>query len=235
MLWNVERLRDTPALVDAQEPAESLAQPSAHAERHYRDVVLLHDGEHGTVWTAVNDAGERVVLRERPSTVRDEAHDVAVAGVRAAQQARLAKPGARRFGVGALVLAAVVGAVLAGGAAWLSRSSAATATSAQAAVAPKTAVVEPARPPVEVTPTTHSEPIAGPGRGRLALTSNPIGADVWIDGHLTGFKTPVAKANAFELPAGLHHVELTSGDRHSQVYDVVIAEGQFSIVRATIP
>jgi eukaryotic-like serine/threonine-protein kinase len=71
-------------------------------------------------------------------------------------------------------------------------------------------------PPPKETPK-------GKVMGKMMCTTTPIGADVFIDGKNTGKKTPVAKANAFDLSGGKHKVQFKlNGKTLSK--DIVIDE-----------
>jgi hypothetical protein len=82
--------------------------------------------------------------------------------------------------------------------------------------------------PVAVKPEPKPEPEPKPapkakGNGKLACTSQPIGADIFIDGKPTGKKTPLSKANALELPLGKHKITFKVGGK-SQTMEFELTE-----------
>jgi hypothetical protein len=61
-------------------------------------------------------------------------------------------------------------------------------------------------------------------RGRLVCTSNPVGAEVLIDGKPTGRKTPVPKSQSLELPLGAHRIVFRFEGKSSAPTDFTITE-----------
>jgi serine/threonine protein kinase len=62
--------------------------------------------------------------------------------------------------------------------------------------------------------------------GRLACSSKPAGAQVWVDGKYSGRDTPVALGNPLVLPVGKHEVifKLKEAGKKSAVHKVEIKE-----------
>ena len=82
--------------------------------------------------------------------------------------------------------------------------------------------------PIAVAPTKDT--------GLLACSSQPIGAEVWVDGKRSGRETPVGTGNALTLSAGNHTVVFKLGDKQSKPQTVVIPAGQMvKLVRVTVP
>lgn len=54
-----------------------------------------------------------------------------------------------------------------------------------------------------------------PGFGYFAFTTSPVGAEVWVDGKNTGFRTPVSRQDALPLPAGPHKLQFKLDGRSS--------------------
>ena len=81
---------------------------------------------------------------------------------------------------------------------------------------------EPKPKPEEAKPA----PAAAKGKGRLACSSKPAGAEVWIDGKNTGKKTPVAISSAIELAAGKHKVIFKLNGKASAPQEITIEADQ---------
>ena len=60
--------------------------------------------------------------------------------------------------------------------------------------------------------------------GRLACSTHPAGAEIWVDHRNTGRQTPVALSNPLMLPVGSHTVVFRRGSRRSEPVKVVIDE-----------
>lgn len=67
--------------------------------------------------------------------------------------------------------------------------------------------------------------------GKLACSSRPAGAEVWVDGVNTGKRTPVTMANAVELPVGVHEIVYKLNGEQSAPHKIRIDEGQTSILK----
>ncbi|ATB34593.1 serine/threonine-protein kinase [Melittangium boletus] len=63
-------------------------------------------------------------------------------------------------------------------------------------------------------------------KGKLACSSRPNGAEIWVDGKFSGRKTPAALGNALELPAGTHTVVFKLDGKQSKPQTVKITEGE---------
>ncbi len=62
------------------------------------------------------------------------------------------------------------------------------------------------------------------GSGKLACTSKPVGAEIWINGRNTGKKTPLPKTQALELPYGKHKILFKLDGKSSAVQEITITE-----------
>jgi hypothetical protein len=62
-------------------------------------------------------------------------------------------------------------------------------------------------------------------KGKLACSSRPPGAQIWVDGKNTGRKTPVALGNPLLLPVGNRTVVFKLGGKQSKPQKVTISEG----------
>jgi eukaryotic-like serine/threonine-protein kinase len=70
----------------------------------------------------------------------------------------------------------------------------------------------------------HVVPKSKGGLGKVAFTSKPIGAELWIDGKDTGRKTPVPQPSALELPLGKHKVVFKLEGKTSQGYEFEVTD-----------
>jgi serine/threonine protein kinase len=96
------------------------------------------------------------------------------------------------------------------------------------------AKVEPPPPPkVEAKAEPKLPPPAPKSKamGKLACTSNPVGAEIYVDGKNTGKKTPLPKSQALELPVGMHKVHFKFAGKASPPQVVEIKEGDVAIVK----
>ncbi|MBF5045506.1 protein kinase [Aggregicoccus sp. 17bor-14] len=59
-------------------------------------------------------------------------------------------------------------------------------------------------------------------KGRFACSTQPAGAQVWVDGRNTGRQTPVALGNPLMLPVGAHRVVFKLNGKQSQPAQVTI-------------
>ena len=64
------------------------------------------------------------------------------------------------------------------------------------------------------------------GVGKLICTSDPVDAEVIIDGKATGRRTPVPRSQPIELPFGKHKVVFRREGKSSPAHEVVIGEEQ---------
>ncbi len=91
--------------------------------------------------------------------------------------------------------------------------------------------VEPKQEPkLEPKQEPKVEPPKGKGVGKLACNSNPVGAEVFIDGKPTGKKTPVSKQNAIELPLGKHKLVFKLDGKSSPPQDFELTEENSPLV-----
>jgi hypothetical protein len=96
--------------------------------------------------------------------------------------------------------------------------------------APRPAPVVHAPKPVAVRPrpvVTHRSPArhAAPSKlGRLAASTHPAGAEIYVDNRPTGRHTPVAPGSPVMLPVGPHQVVFKLGKKRSAVQRVEIKE-----------
>lgn len=67
---------------------------------------------------------------------------------------------------------------------------------------------------------------ASKGMGKLICTSDPVDAEVIIDGKPTGRRTPVPRSQPIELPFGKHTVAFRRGGKSSPVHEIVIGAEQ---------
>ncbi len=63
-------------------------------------------------------------------------------------------------------------------------------------------------------------------KGQLACSTNPAGAEVWVNGKPTGRKTPVVLLNPLVLPVGTHEVVFKFEGKQSTAIDVAIKENE---------
>jgi serine/threonine protein kinase len=63
-------------------------------------------------------------------------------------------------------------------------------------------------------------------KGKLLCSTNPAGAEVWVNGKPTGRQTPVALANPLVLPTGQHQVVFKLGSKQSAPMSVVIKKDE---------
>jgi eukaryotic-like serine/threonine-protein kinase len=64
---------------------------------------------------------------------------------------------------------------------------------------------------------------AASAKGRLACSTRPAGAQVWVDGRNTGRQTPIALGNPLMLPVGTRQVVFKLNGRQSAPTAVTIA------------
>jgi serine/threonine protein kinase len=97
-------------------------------------------------------------------------------------------------------------------------------------VAPKPAP-RPAPAPVVKKAAPPPEAPRSKAKGKLACSSNPAGADIFVDGRPTGRQTPVPISNALELGVGAHKVVFKFGGKSSAPQVIDIKENEVSTLR----
>ena len=80
------------------------------------------------------------------------------------------------------------------------------------------------RPRVSEPPPSAVAEEAAVKQGTLICSSNPAGAQVWVDRKDTGRQTPIPKSRALNLPVGPHSVVFKLDERKSEPQHVVIDE-----------
>src|SRR5690606_40879283 len=78
------------------------------------------------------------------------------------------------------------------------------------------------RPAARPARATRSAPRRSAAMGRLALSSNPSGAEIYIDGRNTGRKTPVGLSSALSVPVGEHTVVFKLDGKSSKPQKIVV-------------
>ena len=76
----------------------------------------------------------------------------------------------------------------------------------------------------------HEEKQPLSSKGKFACTSKPLGAEVWINGRNTGFRTPIAISNAIALSPGKHSVVFKLDGKSSVPLEVTIEADTISKV-----
>jgi hypothetical protein len=70
----------------------------------------------------------------------------------------------------------------------------------------------------------------------MKVNSNPVGAEVFVEGKSTGRKTPILPKEPLELSAGKHKLTFKLGGKMSPPVEVVVTEGENStLIRGEIP
>jgi eukaryotic-like serine/threonine-protein kinase len=92
-------------------------------------------------------------------------------------------------------------------------------------------------PPPPPPPRDPPPPKASAAKGKLMkVNSNPVGAEVFVDGKSTGRKTPILPKEPLELSAGKHKLTFKLGGKMSPPVEVVVTEGENStLIRGEIP
>ncbi|MBL8917594.1 MAG: protein kinase [Myxococcaceae bacterium] len=93
-------------------------------------------------------------------------------------------------------------------------------------------------PPPRDDPPPKKDPPAAPktlAKGKLKIASNPTKAQVIIDGKPTGRDTPVLPSNPIEVPVGKHKIQFKLNGKLSQVYEVMVTEGDNPVIKGEIP
>ncbi len=94
----------------------------------------------------------------------------------------------------------------------------------------------PAPPPERERQATKSQPApkntvtkasskASSAKGKLACSSRPLGAQIWVNGKYTGRDTPAGLGSPLVLPVGSHTVIFKIGSKQSKPQQVDITEG----------
>lgn len=90
--------------------------------------------------------------------------------------------------------------------------------------------VEVAKPPPQPKPVETAKPPPQPKpavskvMGKLAASTKPAGAQIWVDGKYTGRDTPVAIGNPLLLPVGTRKVFFKLGNKQTKPQTVNITE-----------
>ncbi|MDQ3264005.1 MAG: PEGA domain-containing protein, partial [Myxococcota bacterium] len=106
---------------------------------------------------------------------------------------------------------------------------------------------EPSAPVAETRVASASKPVAQEApapeirqtrtarrrTGQLAITSSPMGAEIFVNGRSTGRKTPVAFGSALTLPAGSNMLVLKSGQLKF-VKEIMIEADEMNTVRNAV-
>ncbi len=80
-----------------------------------------------------------------------------------------------------------------------------------------------AKPAPAPAPAAKEEkPKAPAGKGKLACSSKPAAAQIWVDGKNTGKTTPLPVSSALELPAGKHTVIFKLNGKASAPVEITI-------------
>jgi serine/threonine protein kinase len=89
-----------------------------------------------------------------------------------------------------------------------------------------TKVAEPPKPaPPKPTPTpTPPKPAPAKVMGKLAASTKPAGAQIWVDGKYSGRDTPVAIGNPLLLPVGARKIVFKLGGKQTKPQTVNITE-----------
>lgn len=75
--------------------------------------------------------------------------------------------------------------------------------------------------------SSEDEPLTPAEPGSLYITSNPAGAQIWIDGDSTGFTTPDTVTN---LDEGMYSVTLRLLDYKDTTFSISVVAGEMSVV-----
>jgi serine/threonine protein kinase len=85
--------------------------------------------------------------------------------------------------------------------------------------------------PAAKPPAAVKVPVAKPqsvAKGKLACSSRPLGAQIWVDGKYSGRDTPAALGNPLVLPVGSHTIVFKLGAQQSKPQKVTISEGDMA-------
>jgi len=78
-----------------------------------------------------------------------------------------------------------------------------------------------------ITSCSSDDPVTPAEPGSLYITSNPAGAQIWIDGDSTGYTTPDTVTN---LDEGLYNVTLRLQDYKDTTISISVVAGEMSIL-----
>lgn len=92
---------------------------------------------------------------------------------------------------------------------------------------PPAPVAEKPAPKTSATKVATSKPQSA-AKGRLACSSRPMGAQIWVDGKYSGRDTPAALGNPLILPVGSHTIVFKLGAQQSKPQKVTITEGDMA-------
>ncbi|OJH33795.1 serine/threonine-protein kinase [Cystobacter ferrugineus] len=87
----------------------------------------------------------------------------------------------------------------------------------------KPAIDRPAAKPAKVAAKPQTV-----AKGKLACSSRPLGAQIWVDGKYSGRDTPAALGNPLVLPVGSHTIVFKLGSQQSKPQKVTITEGDMA-------
>jgi hypothetical protein len=79
--------------------------------------------------------------------------------------------------------------------------------------------------PAPKNTATKASSKASSAKGKLACSSRPLGAQIWVDGKYTGRDTPAGLGSPLVLPVGSHTVIFKIGSKQSKPQQVDITEG----------
>ncbi|HSP81573.1 MAG TPA: PEGA domain-containing protein, partial [Myxococcaceae bacterium] len=82
------------------------------------------------------------------------------------------------------------------------------------------------RPTVRQPPPSRSPRPSRTVKGKLACSSRPPGAQIWVNGRYSGRETPVALGNPLVLPVGSHTIVFKLDGKQSKPKKVTITEGE---------
>ncbi len=79
--------------------------------------------------------------------------------------------------------------------------------------------------PAPKNTATKTSSKASSAKGKLACSSRPLGAQIWVNGKYTGRDTPAGLGSPLVLPVGSHTVTFKIGSKQSKPQQVDITEG----------
>jgi serine/threonine protein kinase len=89
---------------------------------------------------------------------------------------------------------------------------------------PKPVAETPKPPPPKPTPPPPPKPAPSKVLGKLAASTKPAGAQIWVDGKYTGRDTPVAIGNPLLLPVGARKIVFKLNGKQTKPQTVNITE-----------
>lgn len=81
-------------------------------------------------------------------------------------------------------------------------------------------------PSAPATPRRTARSTRSRAKGRLAASTHPAGAEIYVDNRPTGRHTPVAPGSPLMIPVGTHKIYFRLGSKKSSVQTVVIDENE---------